>query len=124
MEEKQRTGQQNRAAHLWFDGIAKTCLEHGVTINDIIGQTMNLQVDGAFIKYLFRRIGKKKYGKNSTALLAKDEIDPIIDEMIKFFAEKVDPPIELPPLPHDPNKELAPTVDEVPIWHKDDKIKE
>ena len=97
---KQRTIRQNSACHLWFDGIAKECLDKGVTVNDIIGQTMNLQVDGDFIKYLFRRIGKKKYGKESTSFLAKDEIDPIIDEMIKFFAEKVEPPIELPPFPH------------------------
>ncbi len=111
MIKKQRTASQNASMHLWFVAIAKECLEKGVTIDDIIGQTMNLQVDGAFIKYLFRRIGKKKYGKNSTALLAKDEIDPIIDEMIKFFAEKVDPPIELPPFPsYETDKELAPLI--------------
>lgn len=94
-----RTDQQRKAQHVWFRDVAKTCLEHGVTIPAILKYAPQLQVDEHFIKYLFRRIGKKKYGKDSTADHTKQEIDPIVDEMIKFFAEKVNPPIELPPFP-------------------------
>lgn len=96
---KQRTLSQNNSLHLWARDIAKECIEKGVEIDDIIGQTMHLQVDEGFIKYLFQRAAKKKYGKDGTSFLATDEINPIVDEMVKFFANKVDPPIELPPFP-------------------------
>lgn len=103
----QRTDQQRKAQHVWFRDVANTCLEHGVTIQAILKPTMHLQVDEDFIKYLFRRIGKKKYGKHSTTQHSKLEINPIIDEMVKFFAEQVDPPIELPPFPHEEHDDLA-----------------
>lgn len=99
MEIKVRTLNQNSAMHKYFKEVADECLDQGVTINDIIGKTINLQVDEQFIKYLFRRIGKKKYGKESTANLETKEVNLVVEEMIKFFAEKVDPPIELPPFP-------------------------
>lgn len=101
---KIRTDQQRKAQHAWFRDVAKTCLEVGATVQDILKPTMDLQVDEDFIKWIFRRIGKKKYGKISTTQHTKLEVNAIQDEMIKFFAEKVDPPIELPPWPHDPNK--------------------
>lgn len=96
---KPRTEQQNKSIHLWFTAVAKECLETGVTVNDILGKTASLQVDEDFIKWMFRRIGKKKYGKESTTQLESYQIDLIYDEMVKFFAEKVDPPMQLPPLP-------------------------
>lgn len=96
---KLRTGLQNRAMHLWFRDVADACLAQGVTINAILNQPAELQVDEGFIKWLFRRVGKKKYGKKSTAKLEVQEIDLIYDEMVKFFATKVEPPIELPPFP-------------------------
>lgn len=99
-----RTSAQNRAEHAWFRDVAKACLEQGATIQDILRPSMDLQVDEGFIKWMFRRIGKKKYGKESTADHTKLEVNAIQDELINFFATKVDPPIELPPWPHDPNK--------------------
>jgi hypothetical protein len=99
MEEKSRTEQQNKSMHKWFKEVSDECLAQGVTINDILGKAMSLQVDEGFIKWLFRRIGKKKYGKTSTANLSTKEIDLIYDEMVKFFALQVDPPVELPPFP-------------------------
>lgn len=100
MNEKLRTAHQNNAMHVWFKESANECINQGVCVNDIIGKTMNLQVDEGFIKWLFRRVGKKKYGADSTAKLTSIQIDSIYDEIVKFFAEKVDPPIQLPPFPN------------------------
>jgi len=98
---KQRTGSQNNSMHLWFKQISDDCLDSGVTVEAILRNAPQVQVDEDFIKWIFRKIGKKKYGKNSTSFLDKHQIDPIIEEMVKFFAHQVDPPIELPPWPHD-----------------------
>lgn len=100
---KLRTLKQNASIHQWFKDVAKECLDTGATINDIIAPAMDMQVDEHFIKYLFRRIGTKKYGKSSTADLEVHEINLIYDEMVKFFAEKVDPPVVLPPFPSQDN---------------------
>lgn len=96
---EKRTDSQNKAMHKWFSETASECLNHGVCVNDILEKTMELQVDEEFIKWLFRRIGKKKYGAKSTADLTTTQVNLVYDEMVKFFATKVEPPIELPPFP-------------------------
>jgi hypothetical protein len=96
---KIRTLRQNSSLHKWFKESADECLNCGVCINDILEQTMELQVDEEFIKWLFRRIGRKKYGATSTSKLTTSQVNFIYDEMVKFFAEKVNPPVELPPFP-------------------------
>jgi hypothetical protein len=98
---KQRTANQNSAMHLWFKQISDECFDSGVTVETVIRHAPQVQVDEDFIKWLFRKIAKKKYGKTSTSFLDKNEIDPVVEEMVKFFAHQVDPPVELPPFPHD-----------------------
>lgn len=97
---KQRTLSQNGAMHQWFKDISKECIDTGVTVPLILKNVVDVQVDEKFIKWIFRRIGQKKLGIKSTASLSKHDIDPIIEEMVKFFAQKVDPPVELPDFPH------------------------
>ena len=97
--EKIRTALQNSAMHKWFKESSDECLNCGVCVDDIIGETMNLQVDEEFIKWLFRRIATKKYGVKSTAKMTTTQVNYCYDEMVKFFAEKVNPPVELPPFP-------------------------
>jgi hypothetical protein len=97
--ERIRTALQNRCLHKWFKESADECLNQGVCVDDIIGSVMNLQVDEDFIKWLYKRIAKKKYGVNSTTKLTTKQVNYCYDEMVKFFASNVNPPIELPPFP-------------------------
>lgn len=102
MKEKseQRTDAQNRAMHRWFKDVANTCLDNGVEISHIIKPEFHTQVDEDFIKWLYRRIGiKKKYIKKSTREQNTKHTSLIYDEMVKHFANEVEPKIELPPFP-------------------------
>jgi uncharacterized membrane protein YheB (UPF0754 family) len=100
MEEKSRTEQQNKSMHKWFKEVSDICLDNGVTVQHIINRAIHTQVDEDFIKWVYRRIGiKKKYIKKSTTELNTKQPSLIYDEMVKFFAHEVDPPIELPPFP-------------------------
>ena len=102
MEEKsrQRTDAQNRAMHRWFKDVADTCLDNGVEITHIIKPGFHTQVDEYFIKWLYRKIGiKKKYIKKSTKEQNTKHPSLIYDEMVKHFANEVEPKIELPPFP-------------------------
>jgi hypothetical protein len=106
MKEYTRTTKQNAAMHVWFKEVADECVNNGVTMNSILMKVAEMQVDELMIKSLFRKIGLKKYGKDSTTKLNPMEVNRIYDEMVKFFATQVDPPTVLPPFPSLDNSEL------------------
>jgi len=108
MSNDKLTKAQRGAIHVWFKETADVCLENGVCINDIIGKAIHMQVDEYFIKWLYRRVAsKKKYIEKSTEELSGNQPGLVYEELVKFFAEQVDPPISLPPFPSQDTKSLA-----------------
>ena len=85
--------------HVWFKEVADMCYENGVCVNDIVDKVIEMQVDEHFIKSLYRRRGLRKFGKKSTRDHNPMEVTSIYEDMVKFFAEQVDPPLVLPPFP-------------------------
>ena len=123
MEEENRTLAQNASLHYWLRLKAQQCREAGVTVQMAFEKTMELEMTEEIMKTIWHTVQKPLLKKKSTTELNKSdgEIDLVLEHINRFFAEEFN--LEGLPLPHDPLKEKAPTVDEVPIWHKNDKIK-
>lgn len=86
---KQRTAQQNRALHKWFQLKATQCREAGVTAQMAFGKTVELELTPEIMKEIWRVVQKAMYRKQSTTELAKHmEIDEVVEHLNRFFAEK------------------------------------
>lgn len=87
-KEKQRTSQQNRAAHLWFRQVAEKLNEAGYSVND--KQVLKLDMDFTEYvvkEYMFKKIASAMFGKDSTAKLTKEETSKAIEQLHRLLAE-------------------------------------
>lgn len=96
-----RSNAQNRALHKWFAEKARQCNDHGVTMQEVYNNTIELEVTPENIKDMYKRVLKALYNKNSTTKLSKtdDELNNVLDHVNRFFAEKIPQhldPIALP----------------------------
>ena len=80
-----RTLRQNAAAHLWFDQMEEEAEKKGITMDILVLNPTEVPVTAELLKDLFRLIAKKMYGKDSTAILKKDEFS----EVVKYFDKTV-----------------------------------
>ena len=89
MEEKvsKRTGQQNRALHLYFRLVADALNSAGLTIQETLKHQMDIEWNEYRVKELIWRQAQKKYlGKASTVELNKvQEIDELYDHVNRYL---------------------------------------
>lgn len=104
-----RTGDQNRALHLYFEHLSQALNDGGFTFKFQLGdKTVELDWDKDLIKQnIWKPIQKAMTGKTSTTKLDKiSEIDRVYEHLNRFFSQK--PFFLHVPFPNDPNKDIAP----------------
>ena len=88
---KIRTDLQNRALHLFFEQVANELNSLGITFNytGLKGMEMELRFTKEIFKeFTWKPIQKVMFGTDSTKKLKRDQIDPIIEVINKFFADR------------------------------------
>lgn len=100
-----RTGQQNRALHLYFTQVAEACQNEGIEASAVFSKTHNIQMTPEAVKAMWKALQFALFGKKSTTELRKTgEIDKLQDHFIRFFAENFE--LTLPPFPNDEDRQL------------------
>ena len=84
---KKRTQQQNKAIHVYFREVANFMKEHGITMKVLLDK-FNVDIEDYVIKAIFREIGLKKFGKDSTAKLTTSELSTVYEEVNRQFAKE------------------------------------
>lgn len=101
---QQRTLNQNSALHKWYEMMSKHLNEHGLTVQKVLAQKMEMDWTPQLFKEFWKDAQERLTGKKSTTELDKiSDINIILDHFIRHFAEKFDG-FELPPFPHNPQK--------------------
>jgi hypothetical protein len=87
--EKQRTNQQNKACHKYYDEVAKALNEHGVTVQTLLeNYSMEIDWTPASVKDLIWRYAQRKLlKKESTTELESNEIDTVYEHVNRFLAQ-------------------------------------
>lgn len=84
-----RTGQQNRALHLFFETLAEELNTAGVDMKLILkGLPVNIPATKTNIKEdIWKPIQWAMFNKKSTTQLEKGEIDKIYDTIVRHFGD-------------------------------------
>ncbi len=99
----ERTTQQNKSLHLWFDMIEKSAENQGVTQEMLIRHATQLRVTSWWLKSAVHQLIKALWGYTSTTQLKKTgDIDIVIDHLTDWLSKEM----EVPPFPHDDQKTL------------------
>ncbi len=93
-DEEKRTSQQNKAIHLWYRQLAEALNREGHDVNKIIKamkEGVSLSFSELLVKeVLWRPIQEALYGKKSTTeLLKQEEIDKIVEVLVRFLGENM-----------------------------------
>jgi len=81
MEKPKRTLSQNKSIHLGCQQIADIMIENNITINMLI-KNIEVRPTMESVKAIFRAMAEEKYLVKSTAELARNQIDPIWEELV------------------------------------------
>jgi len=88
-EEKQRTIQQNKALHKFFELVANTLNDAGMDMRAVLKPDVEIPWDKETIKtYLWKPIQKIMTKKEHTADLTTKEIDKIYEVLNRHLAER------------------------------------
>lgn len=85
-----RSQNQNNALHLWLSLIEEEARAQGMTMDMIIKNPAELPITRHLLKDLFRFIGKKMYGKDSTTKLDKIEFGEVQRVFEKTIGERLE----------------------------------
>lgn len=86
--EKQRTIQQNRALHLYFQLVADTLNDAGLDMRTLLKPEVEIPWSGDTVKnYLWRPIMRLQLQKNSTTEMTTKDIDLVFDTMNRHLAK-------------------------------------
>ena len=97
MSEKQRTTQQNKALHLWFQLLAEELNNAGLDMRKVLKPSIDISWNSTNIKeYLWRPVQYALLKKKSTRNLTKNEIDPVWEQLNRFLGEKFGVHVEFP----------------------------
>ena len=103
-----RTGQQNKALHLWLTQKAQQCRDAGVSPKMAFERTVELEMTPEMMKEIFKTVQKAMYGTDSTKELKKQgQLVEVIEHLNRFFAREFH--LEGTPLP---SHEIAPMINE------------
>ena len=89
-DEKQRTGQQNKSEHLWFEQLADALNDAGYDQKLVYAEIEKLEVPNTkqSVKAIFRAVAHQMYGVNSTAELTTAQTVAVGDAVARGFAVK------------------------------------
>jgi hypothetical protein len=94
----QRTDQQNKALHLWFEHLAEFLNDAGLDQRTVLKPSIEIPWTRESIKeQIWRPVQVAYLEKKSTTELQKDEIDKIYDILNRHLSEKFH--VSLPPFP-------------------------
>jgi len=88
----QRTNQQNRSLHKLCQQVADTMVEYGLDLNVVADVPATRET----VKALFREMGRKMYGKESTADLTTVEIQQVFEVFAKAIGQHTGEPVTWP----------------------------
>lgn len=99
MDEKQRTLQQNKALHKFFQLLADELNEKGLDMRKTLKESIEIPWNGRTVKdYLWRPIQELQLKKESTTELTTREIDKIYETLNRFLGEKLAVHVPFPSL--------------------------
>jgi hypothetical protein len=111
---KQRTTQQNKALHKYYELIARTLNEHGLDMRKALKPEIDIMWTKDSVKeYLWRPIQEAQVNKTSTTELTTHEIDLIVHTITKFFGEHHKLYIPFPSI-----EQMMEMVKKEKIWEK------
>ena len=85
---KQRTAQQNRALHLYFELIADQLNEAGLDMRAVLKPEVEIPWTARNIKeFIWRPVQKLQLGKDSTTNLTTKEIDIVFETVNRHLAK-------------------------------------
>lgn len=89
--EERLTRKQQKALHLYLRQVSEALNDAGLTIQEVLKFTFELEwTEEAVKEILWRTAQKKMFGKESTTQLSKQkEIDMIYETMNRFLGEKL-----------------------------------
>lgn len=95
---KQRTEQQNRALHLFFELLAQELNAAGYTVQLVLAQKMDLDWDKEMVKELLWRPAQKALlrKKSTTELSKQEDIDRVYEHLNRHLGEKFGLHVEFP----------------------------
>ena len=101
VEEKQRTNQQNKAMHKYFEQVAEALNEAGISRVEYAELVKSRGIELSWSKEnvkedMWKLIQNALLKKASTKELAKIEVDSIYDEMNNFLGSKFGVHVEFP----------------------------
>lgn len=86
--EKQRTIQQNKALHLYFQMLADTLNDSGMDMKKVLKPEIDIPWSKETIKkYLWRPVQKAQLDKESTTELSTKEIDLVFNTLNRHIAK-------------------------------------
>jgi hypothetical protein len=89
MEEKQRTAQQNRALHKYFELMADALNEAGLDMRVVLKPEVDIPWNKITVKeYLWRPMQKAQLDKKSTTELTTLEINEVFETMNRHLSSK------------------------------------
>jgi hypothetical protein len=83
--EKQRTSQQNKSIHKYFQEVAQELNESGITL-DVLLSGLEVDITPHVVKDIFRKIGSVKFGIKSTADLTTKQIQECWEEFNRHLS--------------------------------------
>lgn len=85
-EDTQRTKQQNRALHKWFDMVSIALISEGITSSQAFRE-MEIWPTKEVVKEAWKQVQARLLSKESTTELTTSEIDQVYDVMNKILSE-------------------------------------
>ena len=96
-KEQQRTLQQNKALHVYFEAIAETLNNAGLDMKVVLKPEVDIPWTKETVKdFLWRSVQKAQLGKRSTTELTTKDIDKIYDTLTRHLGEKFGIFVEFP----------------------------
>lgn len=89
LKQKQRTINQNKSIHKWFDEIASECRDKGITIKVLLDVFKNegIYPDKETIKLLFQVVAKAMFEKSKTSELTTAELTKTAEQFTVAMAK-------------------------------------
>lgn len=89
MENPQRTIQQNKSLHKYFELLAEELNEAGLDMRKLLKDTIDIPWNKDTVKdYLWRPIQKAQIKKESTTELTTAEVTKVYETLNRFLGEK------------------------------------
>jgi hypothetical protein len=82
-----RTIQQNKMLHALFKQIAGKCNESGITVQQLISETFEIEVTPEIVKSITKQLTDKIIKKSSTTKYDTNDIDMVIDMWVNKLAK-------------------------------------